>query len=92
MLVSLMSMYNAINMRHNAMSGMMNTTNSMLSMLNGNNFQNSNLELLHQQDTNNALAMAKHQFMYQVASALEKQRKAMMEDELEDKKGLNIIA
>ena len=92
MLVSFMSMCNAISMKNHAMMGMFNTGHSMMGMMSNPNLQNSNMNLLHQLDTQNSLNMAKYQMMYQMASALEKQSKKMLEDNLEQDKKLNYFA
>ena len=82
MLVSLMSMYSAINMKNNAVMGMMNTSNSMLGAIRNVN-PTSNLEALHQQDTFNSLNMVKHQFMYKVAKAMEEQSEELLQEDTE---------
>ena len=90
MLVSLMSMYSAVNMKNNAVMGMMNTSNSMLGAIRNVN-PTSNLEALHQQDTFNSLNMVKHQFMYKVAKAMEEQSEELLQEDIEQQK-LNYLA
>ena len=91
MLVSLMANFRAITMRNNAAFGMMQTSNAMLGAMRNANPYNINFQALHQQDTFNALNMANYQLQYQVASAMEKQSKAMLKQESENK-GLNFLA
>ena len=91
MLVSLMSMYNAINMRNNAVLGMMHCHNTSLSFLGNTSPEQANLEFLHEQDTKNSLEMVNHQLMYKIAEAQEEQSKALLKEEIENDK-LNFLA
>ncbi|MBO5737748.1 hypothetical protein J6R97_00225 [bacterium] len=91
MLVSMFSMYNAINMRNRAIMGMIGTNNSTLSFLGNTRAEQCNLESLHELDTINSLNLARYQLMYLIANATEKQAKASLKEETQDK-NLNILA
>ena len=83
---------NSIAMRNSASFAMMQSSNAMMNSTRNINPYNVNFEALHQQDTFNSINMLSNQFKYQIANAMEKQSKAMIKDEMNQKKGLDIIA
>jgi hypothetical protein len=84
-------MFNAINMRNHAVMGMMNTNNATLNFLGNTRPEQCDLEFLHEQDTINSLNLAKYQLMYLIAKETEKQAKASLKEESQNK-NLNIFA
>lgn len=92
MLVSSVFLYSSIIARNNAAFAMMQSSQASMNALNGINLDNVNFNALHQMDTQNSLNMITNQFRYQIASAMEKQSKAMLKEELEQDKKLNLLA
>ena len=92
MLVSAITLYSSIAARNNAAMAMMQSSQASMSALNSINPDSVNFNALHQMDTQNSLNMVSNQLQYQVASAMEKQSKAQLKEELEQNKKLNLLA
>lgn len=92
MLVSAITLYSSIIARNNAAMAMMQSSQASMSALNGINPDCVNFNALHQMDTQNSLNMISNQMQYKVASAMEKQSKAQLKEELEQNKKLNLLA
>ena len=71
---------------------MMQSSQASMSALNGINPEAVNFNALHQMDTQNSLNLVANQLRYQVAKAMEKQSKALLKEELEQDKKLNLLA
>ena len=63
-----------------------------MSALNNINPEMVNFNALHQMDTQNSLNLITNQLRYKVAEAMEKQSKAMLKEDLEQEKKLNLLA
>ena len=92
MLVSAITLYSSIVARNNASMAMMQSSQASMNALNSINPDSVNFNALHQMDTQNSLNMISNQLQYQVASAMEKQSKAQLKEELEQNKKLNLLA
>ena len=92
MLVSAISLYSSIIARNNAAMAMMQSSQASMSALNNINPDRVNFNALHQMDTQNSLNLVASQLRYQVAKAMEKQSKALLKEELEQDKKLNLLA
>ena len=92
MLVSAISLYSSIAARNNAAMAMMQSSQASMSALNNINPEMVNFNALHQMDVQNSMNMVTNQLRYKVAEAMEKQSKAMLENDLEQDKKLNLLA
>ena len=92
MLVSAISLYSSIAARNNAAMAMMQSSQASMSALNNITPDAINFNALHQMDTQNSLNLVANQLRYQVAKAMEKQSKAMLKEDLEQEKKLNLLA
>ena len=71
---------------------MMQSSQASMNALNSINPDSVNFNALHQMDTQNSLNLVANQLRYQVAKAMEKQSKALLKEELEQDKKLNLLA
>ena len=92
MLVSAISLYSSIAARNNAAFSMMQAGNASINAISNINPMNVNFNALHEQDTFNSLNLVTNQFRYKIAEAMEKQSKAMLKEDLEQDKKLNLLA
>ena len=92
MLVSAISLYSSIIARNNAAMAMMQSSQVSMSTLNNINPDRVNFNALHQMDTQNSMNLITNQLRYKVAEAVEKQSKAMLKEDLEQDKKLNLLA
>ena len=92
MLVSAISLYSSIIARNNAAMAMMQSSQASMSALNNINPDRVNFNALHQMDVQNSMNMVTNQFRYNVAKAMEKQSEAMLKEDLEQDKKLNLLA
>ena len=92
MLVSAITLYSSIIARNNAAMAMMQSSQASMNALNNITPDAINFNALHQMDTQNSLNLVANQLRYQVAKAMEKQRKALLKEELEQDKKMNLLA
>ena len=92
MLVSAITLYGSIATKNNAAMAMMQSSQASMSALNSINPDTVNFGALHQMDIQNSLNLINNQLRYKIASAMEKQSKAQLKEELEQNKKLNLLA
>ena len=92
MLVSAIALYSSIAARNNAAMAMMQSSQASMNALNNITPDAINFNALHQMDTQNSLNLVANQLRYQVAKAMEKQSKALLKEELEQDKKMNLLA